>query len=277
MSRLEFSVLLSVYVKENPKFLEQALQSVVEQSVLPNEIVIVKDGPLTNELDYVVHDFVESNRKVNVKVVELYENIGLGGALNIGLEKCKYDWVARMDSDDISKFDRFELMLHEIRSSENISVIGSYIDEFKGNPENVVQVRKVRLENSEIVNDVSTRNPMNHVSVFFKKDDVLSVGSYDSVLFFEDYHLWTKMMLKNMSFKNIPISTVSVRIGDDMIGRRQGVHYANLEFNFQRYLLRISLITKGKFVRNIFLRVSVRLLPKFMLNQIYVLSRYILG
>ena len=180
-----------------------------------------------------------------------------------------------MDSDDICNFDRFKLMLTEISNSKNVSVIGSYIDEFKGDVSNIVQQRKVKLNHNDITADLSNRNPMNHVTVFFNKKDVLNVGSYEDVLFFEDYHLWTKMILNNMIFKNIPNSTVLVRIGDDMIGRRHGFFYAKLEFNFQKYLLQRKLIKKKVFFRNILLRVCVRILPKIILNQIYKLSRLI--
>ena len=275
MIRIKFSVLLSVYYKENSFFLSQALDSIINQSILPNEIIIVKDGPLTQDLDYIVNNFIESNSNVKIKVIQLKENLGLGRALNIGLNECKYDWVARMDSDDISKFDRFELILNELINSKHISVIGSNIDEFKGDISNVVQKRKVKLNHDDIVKDLSNKNPMNHVSVFFNKKDVLSVGSYDDVLFFEDYHLWTKMMLDNMIFKNIPESTVLVRIGDDMIGRRQGFLYAKLEFKFQKYLFQKKLITKKIFLRNVLLRVCVRILPKVILNQLYKISRLI--
>ena len=116
---------------------------------------------------------------------------------------------------------------------------------------------------------------MNHVTVFFKKKDVLNVGSYENVLFFEDYHLWTKMMLNKMIFKNISNSTVLVRIGDDMIGRRHGFFYAKLEFNFQKYLLKKKFITRKIFFRNVLLRVCVRILPKVILNQLYKISRLI--
>ena len=275
MSHLKFSVLLSVYYKEKPVFLSQAVNSIINQSILPNQIIIVKDGPLTQDLDFIINDFIESNSNVEIKIIQLKENLGLGSALNIGLKECDYDWVARMDSDDICKFNRFELIIKEIVNSKNISVIGSYIAEFKGNISNVVQTRKVKLNHEDIKGDISNKNPMNHVSVFFNKKDVLSVGSYDDVLFFEDYHLWTKMMLSNMIFKNIPESTVLVRIGDDMIGRRHGFLYAKLELNFQKYLLQKKIITKKIFLRNVLLRVCVRILPKIILNQIYKISRLI--
>ena len=146
MSHLKFSVLLSVYYKEKPIFLSQALNSVINQSILPNQIIIVKDGPLTQDLDIIINNFIESNSNVEIKIIQLKENSGLGSALNIGLKECDYDWVARMDSDDICKINRFELIIKEIINSKNISVIGSYIDEFKGNISNVVQKRKVKLK-----------------------------------------------------------------------------------------------------------------------------------
>lgn len=275
MSQIKFSVLLSVYYKENPVYLSQALNSIINQSILPNQIVIVKDGQLTKDLDLVIVNFIKANSTVQIKVVQLKENLGLGRALNTGLKECDYDWVARMDSDDICKFDRFKLMITEILNSKNISVIGSQIDEFRDDITNIVQQRKVKLNHDDIEADMSIRNPMNHVTVFFNKKDVLNVGSYEDVLFFEDYHLWTKMILNKMIFKNIPEATVSVRIGDDMIGRRHGFFYAKLELNFQKYLLKKKIITRKIFFRNIFFRVYVRIFPKVVLNQIYKISRLI--
>ena len=110
---------------------------------MPTQIIIVKDGPLTQDLDFVINNFMNSNSAVQIKVIPLKENLGLGRALNIGLKECDYDWVARMDSDDICRFDRFELMLKQITNSKNISVVGSYIDEFRGDVTIIVQQRKL--------------------------------------------------------------------------------------------------------------------------------------
>lgn len=275
MSKLQFSVLVSVYRKENPIYFNESLQSLASQSLLPNELIIVKDGPLTNELNLVIEDFLIQETGFKIKIIQLNKNYGLGYALNIGIKECEYDWVARMDSDDICHSNRFELLTKEILNSKNISVVGSQIEEFIGNTSNIVQKRKVKLYHNAIKKDLSSRNPMNHVSVMFKKSDVIKVGSYEDTLYFEDYKLWVKMILSNFKLKNIEQSTVYVRVGDDMIGRRHGILYARLELNFQRYLYSNKLLTKFDFFRNIIFRCGSRFLPKFILNQVYKISRLI--
>ena len=126
-----FSVLLSLYIKEQPSFLKQSLDSLLSQTLQPAEIVLVKDGPLTPELDAVVSDFTK--RCASLKVVALPENRGLGRALNEGLKFCSYDLVARMDTDDIAKPDRFEKQVEVFRRNPNIDVCSAWIDEFVDN------------------------------------------------------------------------------------------------------------------------------------------------
>ena len=141
MPRLDFSVLLSVYWKENPDWLRLSLKSIWEdQSLKPAEIVLVKDGPLTDRLETVISQFKQS---APLKIVPLSQNQGLGRALNEGLKFCSFDLVARMDTDDISKPDRFEKQIRFISQHPDISVVGSWVDEFIGNPDHVVSERKL--------------------------------------------------------------------------------------------------------------------------------------
>lgn len=111
---MRFSVLLSVYKKEQPVYLQQSLDSLFNKSLLPNEVILVKDGPLTNELEEVIVRYTQMYP--TLKVVSLLENQGLGKALNEGLKHCSYELVARMDTDDISKSDRFERQIEIFKS-----------------------------------------------------------------------------------------------------------------------------------------------------------------
>ena len=273
MHTIKFTVLMCVYFKERSKNLSEALNSISGQTLLPNQIIIVKDGPLTEELEDSISNFIRNNEHLNVKVYSLKKNLGLGLALNFGLQKCSFDWVARMDSDDICKPERFELLVRQIHLSEGVSVIGTYIDEFVGSASNITQTRKVKLKHEEIANDLKLRNPMNHVSVIFSKNDVLKVGGYPDNLFFEDYYLWTKLIIQGKKFMNLSESTVLVRTGSDMIGRRHGVFYAKQELNIQKYLYEKNIINSWLFLRNFFLRVLIRVFPKFILNIAYKISR----
>lgn len=124
---------MSVYEKENPKYLDVALNSIINQTILPNEIVIVKDGKLTDDLDSIINKYSKKYSDL-FKIISLKENIGLGKALSIGILSCKYDLIARMDSDDICKEDRFEKQINLYRDNRNIDLVGSYISEFETNP-----------------------------------------------------------------------------------------------------------------------------------------------
>ena len=148
-----FSVLMSVYRKDNPAHLKIALESIFEKQTLkPNEIILVKDGPLTIELDMTIAKWEYKNKhKVKIKTIELSKNVGLGEALKIGLEQCSYDIVARMDSDDIAIKTRFEEQLKFIKSNPTIDIVGGGIDEFLDSIDEIVSHKSVPTQHDEIV------------------------------------------------------------------------------------------------------------------------------
>ena len=181
---MKFSVLLSVYRKEQPAYLRQSLDSIFTQTLQPAEVVLVKDGPLTDALDEVAEEYC---RKYPVlKVVPLSENQGLGRALNEGLKYCSYDLVARMDTDDVAKPERFEKQIAVFCAHPEMDVVGAWIDEFEGSIENVISVRVLPLEDSEIRRFARKRNPVNHPVVMFRKSAVLVAGGYQHFPLFED-------------------------------------------------------------------------------------------
>ena len=182
---MKFSVLLSVYRKEQPAYLRQSLDSIFTQTLQPAEVVLVKDGPLTDALDEVAEEYC---RKYPVlKVVPLSENQGLGRALNEGLKYCSYDLVARMDTDDVAKPERFEKQIAVFCAHPEMDVVGAWIDEFEGSIENVISVRVLPLEHSEIRRFARKRNPVNHPVVMFRKSAVLVAGGYQHFPLFEEY------------------------------------------------------------------------------------------
>lgn len=262
----KFSVLMSVYAKEKPEYLSEALDSVIKQTVAPDEIVLVEDGPLPSDLLNVIRSYKEHGR---IKSVKLSENVGLGAALNKGLEYCSYDLVARMDSDDLSFSDRFEKQIAVFRRNPEISVCGGWISEFSNSPDNITGYRKVPLNHCEIVNFFKRMSPMNHVTVMFRKSDVLSVGGYRPFYQFEDYWLWARMLKHGANFKNIPDVLVNVRGGTEMSSRRGGFKYVRSEFRFQKEILRLKLIDRRSFVCNLFVRTIVRLLPNSIRSMSY--------
>lgn len=141
---MEFSVLMSVYYKENPEYLKLSLDSVIKQTVPAAEIVLIKDGPLTKELDDIINQYGDKYAGL-FRVFSLEENVGLGKALNYGVQCCKYDLIARMDTDDIAVPNRFELQIKEFIKDNELVLCGAQIAEFEDNPQVINGYRKVPL------------------------------------------------------------------------------------------------------------------------------------
>jgi glycosyltransferase involved in cell wall biosynthesis len=269
---IQFSVLISVYHKDNPKYFEESLNSLINQSIIPSEIVIVLDGLLGDDLNKILSGFQQEHEsKVKIKVLQLPLNLGLASALNHGLELCEFDWIARMDSDDICVENRFEIMSEFILNNPGIDVIGSQIIEFSNNSTEVFN-RKVYLSHDEILKDMKFRCPMNHVSVFYKKSSVFKVGLY-SLGLLEDYDLWIRMAYSGFIFRNLPEYLVRVRVDENFVSRRRGFKYFLGELRIQTTMKKFKIINFYQFFFNFFKRCLVRLAPGFILKRIYIFSR----
>lgn len=262
-----FSVLLSLYIKEQPSYLIQSLDSLFSQTLLPSEIILVKDGPLTSELDAVISDYVQ--RYPILKVLVLKENQGLGKALNEGLKHCSYDIVARMDTDDISKPDRFEKQLKIFQQYSDIDVVGAWIDEFEGDASNITSVRKVPEWHKEIFQFAKGRSPVSHPVVMFRKSAVLKAGGYKHFPLFEDYYLWVRMLMDGAQFYNIQESLLFFRFSPDMFRRRGGYRYVVTEVKLQTLFYKIGFIDFFSLIKNISIRLITRLLPNGLRSLFY--------
>lgn len=262
-----FSVLLSVYYKESPLYLQQSIDSIFTQIRQPDEIILVKDGSLTVELDYVIELYMQ--KYSNFRVVELSVNQGLGQALNEGLKHCSYDIIARMDTDDIAKPDRFEKQLAVFEKYPDIDVVGAWIDEFEDNISNVKSVRKLPEFHDSIRQFAKRRNPMNHPVVMFRKSAVLAAGGYQHLPLFEDYYLWVRMLMNGAKFYNIQESLLFFRFSPEMFKRRGGWKYAVNEFRFLRMMRNMHFISFVEFIQNIFIRFSTRIIPNSLRSFIY--------
>lgn len=262
-----FSVLLSLYIKEQPSYLIQCLDSLFSQTLLPAEIILVKDGPLTAELDAIVSDY--SVRYPVLKVVALSQNQGLGRALNEGLKHCSYDLVARMDTDDISKPNRFEKQIAVFQKFPDLDLVGSWIDEFENTPQEIMSIRKVPQFHEDILKYCKMRSPINHVSVMFKKSAVISAGSYMHFPLLEDYYLWVRMLMNGAKFYNIQESLVYVRTSPAMFKRRGGWKYGMDECRFQTLLWKSGFLSLPEYVRNVAIRLTTRLMPNALRAWVY--------
>ena len=263
-----FSVLISVYKKEKVEYLKRALQSVINQTLKPTEIVIVKDGPLTKELDDCIEDFQKQNSKL-FKILSFKENRGLGLALRDGVKACKYEYIARMDSDDISKLDRFEKQFNYLQKHPETALLGTWITEFSKDENNPDTVTKLPCIHQTIIKFAKRRNPFRHVTVVLKKSAVIQSGNYRDFLWFEDYDLFVRILQKGYLTANIPEYLVNVRADKDMFARRGGWQYLKQDYKFQKQLLKTKFIGKTDFIINITLRSIVRIIPNKVRSYVY--------
>lgn len=216
----KYSVLMSLYKKEHPEYLKLALDSMINQSVKPDEIVLVEDGPLTDELYEVVDKYVSEYPEL-MHIVINKKNMGLGLALNNGLKACKNELVARMDTDDISKPDRCEKQLKRFGEKPELSIVGSHIDEFVGSKENVISQRRVPLTSEDIYEYAKKRSAFNHPAVMYRKSAVLSEGGYADLKRNQDVDLFGRMLFKGYKAENIDEALLWFRSSDELAVRRK--------------------------------------------------------
>ena len=255
----KYSVLMSLYYKEKPEFLKQAIRSMIDQTIKPDEIVIVYDGKLTPELYQTMDEFINKFPEL-FTIIENKKNIGLGLSLNRGLEVCRNEFIARMDTDDISLLDRCEKQLNLFKKNSNLDICSGYIDEFIGEPCNIVSTRCVPKNNEEIYEYIKKRCPINHPAAMFKKKSVINAGGYLDCFWNEDYYLWIRMYEKEAIFANIDNPLVLGRIGKEMYQRRGGKKYFKSEVFLQNYMLKKKIINYHTYILNIIKRFIVQIL-----------------
>ena len=264
----QFSVLMSVYIKENPIFLKDAIKSIQNQTMKPSEIILVEDGPLTPEL-YQVLDQVEAESEIPVKRCPLEENQGLGLALRYGVLQCQYDIIARMDTDDIAVPDRFEQQIH-LMEQENLDLLGGHIAEFIDNPKEVVSYRRVPTQHADIVTYQRMRSAFNHMTVMFKKNMVLKAGNYEDGLYMEDDLLWLNMIAAGARTGNVDQILCRVRVGAGMFERRGGLRYLNLYRQARQRMLERNQISYIEYAKSVGVQAVVALCPGFVRQFIFV-------
>lgn len=237
MQNLKYTVLMSVYYKEKPEYLSLSIESMLNQTVKPDEFIIVKDGPLTTELDEVINNFVTAYPKM-FNIIANETNLGLGPALAKGIENSKNELIARMDSDDYVVSTRCEKQLEKFREDPKLGMVGSYEAEFVDTVDNVISIHRVPSENDEIERFMHRRCSVLHPTVMYKKSAVLKSGNYQSVLLYEDYDLFARMVLEyHIKSYNIPEPLYYIRTSEDFFKRRGGIKYAKtvLKFKWGQY------------------------------------------
>jgi len=228
----DYTVLMSLYYKEKPDYFKESVESMLIQTLKPEQIVIVKDGPLTNELESLVEQYKIKNEQL-FTIIALEENVGLGKALDFGLEACRNELVARMDTDDISLPERCEKQVHEFNKNPSLSIVGTMIDEFYDEPTNIVSSRNVPTEHEEIVKFMRRRSPFNHPAVMFKKSEVIRCGGYGAFRRKQDLDLFSRMLNNDCIAANIDESLLLFRSNEDNFKRRRSWSYCKSYIDVQ--------------------------------------------
>lgn len=258
MKKVDFTVAMSVYKNDNPMQLRIALDSICNQSLQPSEIYLVIDGPIGYELNQVITDF--SSKYGFFTINRLPQNGGLGNALRIAVENCKYDIITRMDSDDISAPGRFEKQI-AVFTEENIDVLGGWTIGFFGDlKDGYVSAFQPKLTNTEIYKQIGIRTPISHVTAMFRIEAVLKAGNYQDLFYHEDYYLWARMIKSGAVFKNIPDYLVYVRCGEDAAARHGGWKYFRAELFLRNYLLKNHLCSFSTYIKQLSARIIYCLL-----------------
>lgn len=259
----KYSVLMSVYYKEKPEYLQQSIESILHQTAPTDDFVLVCDGPLNPELDSVISKYT------TLHVVRLKENGGLGRALNEGMKHCQHELIARMDSDDISRPDRCERELKVFADHPEVDIVSGTIEEFTTTPDEVYS-RRVLPETSEaIVEFAKKRNPFNHPAVMYRKSAVEAAGGYKDFYLLEDYFLWVRMIFRGSKGFNIQEPVLWMRAGSDLYKRRSGWQYVGSEKKLFSYMLHKGFISKGEYYRAVSGRTIGAMVPNWMRSVLY--------
>lgn len=266
-----YSVLMSVYHKEKPEYLKQAIESIQAQTYPTDDFVLVSDGPLNSELDAVITTKQQEMNGV-LKVYRLDKNEGLGNALNAGINHCKNELVARMDSDDVAYPDRCEKQIDVFNTHPEVSICSGIVEEFTTDPEVVDARRALPETNAKIMEFAKKRNPFNHPCVMYKKSAVEAAGSYKDFYLLEDYYLWLRMLMAGYQGYNIQEPLLHMRAGSDMYMRRAGWKYAKTQAKLFKFMKDSGFIGNGQYIKSCVIRSGSALAPnwlrKFMFEKV---------
>lgn len=266
-----FSVLMSLYIKEQPSFLDQCLESLFNQSLQADEIIIVLDGPITKELKETINNW---NAKLPLKLLPQKLNQGLGVALNIGLKACIHEYVFRMDTDDICSQDRFEQQLNYLIDNPKVDILSCTIEEFDKAPGDLRQFRKAPTH-KDIGSYIALKNPINHMGVVYKRDKIINIESYQPLESMEDYSLWLRSYASGLYIDNIKECLIHARIGNGMLERRKGINYIKSEWLLHQLKLKsLRGHNKFKLLLIFILRASIRITPRTFIAKLYKMNRF---
>ena len=260
MTAEPFSLLLPVYRRDRADHLERSLRSaVLEQERPPSEVVIVQDGPVGPGLVEVMSAF-RAGTSVPVTAVALQQNVGLGRALDAGLDACRHDNVARQDADDISLPQRFRVLLPIVEAGADL--VGSGLLEFAEREDEIVGRRTPPTNPAEIARVARFQDPFNHPSVVYRAGAVRAVGGYEDLPLMEDYWLFVRMIHNGAAVANVADALVLYRVGSGAYARRGGRDLLRSELELQRRMHATGFVSSAEYLRNVLVRGGYRLVPE---------------
>lgn len=260
----KYSVLMSVYKNDKPEWFEISLNSMLNQTIKPDEVVLIVDGKVSEDLDKKIEELCSAN-----KCIKLYRNdtnMGLGLTMQRGVELCNNELIARMDSDDYSKPNRIEIQLKEMQE-KNLDLIGCQVEEFIGDVDNIVSIHNVPVGEKDILQYSKQRNPFCHPSVIFKKSKVLQSGNYLDMKLCEDYYLWIRMLQNGCVMDNCSQALLEMRVTEDLYARRGGYKYFKSQKQLFKYMKKTKFIGLFTYLKILFTRFAVQVLMPNKLRQ----------
>lgn len=263
---MKFTVLLSLYSKERAEYLIACLDSIKNNTTPPDQVLIIYDGPIGKNLEEVVDMYRDC---LSIDTVSLSQNIGLGKALNHGIDFCRNEIILRMDTDDVCVNDRFEKQINFLERNPAIALLGGAIDEYD---EKMICPKGVRFsvsEHEQIRLYCKKRNPFNHMTIAFRKSVITKVGGYHHHYAIEDYNLWLRVISAGYETHNMEDILVHVRAGGNMLSRRRGIAYIKSEIQLAKLKYKLKIDNIVGIVSCTLLRSLPRLLPVSLLSIIY--------
>lgn len=261
------SVLMSVYIKEKPEYMQAALESIMTQTYPVDEVMLIEDGPLTEELYQVINEYKNKYPEV-IRTFAFEKNQQLGRALAKGVELCRNELVARMDTDDIAEPIRIEKQVAYMNANPKVHVLGGAIREFddEGTTDRVKLMPK---EQEEILEYVKVRNPLNHMTVMFRRSAILEAGNYQHFPFLEDYSLWSRMLSKGYQIRNLDEILVKARTSMALVKRRSGWAYYKDFARLRKFQYELGLLNKFEYIKTSIGTFVVLMLPGSLKALLY--------
>lgn len=274
------SVLIAVYANDDPELFRESLHSnVLGQTEMPDQLVVVVDGPVSDAIDNVLeeaHAAFDACRGADfMTVLRLPKNRGVAAAMNQGIPCCRCELIARADADDISYPDRFRLQKALLAEHPDVDVATAWQHDFSLDEEKIVTTNQCPEYADQINAVLQLRNPVCQPSMMIRADVFRRHGAYDeTVPLLEDYELHLRWTSQGVRYRCIQEPLVRVSVSSALYQRRGGLAYARREFMFRLNARRRGFFSGGpRFYLVTMLYLLFRSVPAGMRRRLYVLVR----